>query len=142
MLKLRSIAQNDKKFERMEPSSIFSNDSLLDSLFEKSTNNTLNTSNLWEDFGFSQNDNRFKDLSMIPCGLVSKDKTQSFKKKIDEIFNDEIFHEKIEINEYYLIEQLSISLLGMNSSIASLEEEIISKSHSFENYLSIILIPV
>jgi hypothetical protein len=49
-----------------------SNHYLIDELLTPREYLDYEISNLWEDFGFSRNDNRFKNLKFSPCGVISK----------------------------------------------------------------------
>ncbi len=108
----------------------------MDSLLDGSTQESFETSNLWEDYGVSQNDNRFKNLNVMPCGLISAQNCQDFKNKVDYDF-DIFFDQNSEVyDEKFLINQISISLLGLNSKfiVVDAEGEINWDSIAFDNY--------
>lgn len=113
---------------------------ILDSILN-STQESFETSNLWEDYGISPNDNRFKNLNIMPCGLISIQNCQDFKSKVDYEF-DYFFDQDAEVyGEKFLINQISISLLGLSSKFITvdLDNEINWDAIAFENYTSTFL---
>lgn len=96
---------------------IFAKSSLIGEILKSKESHELDVSNLWEDYGLSKNDNRFKDLKIASCGLITKEKCKEFKNKVEKSSETRIGKTYQEIGDNILIETISILLAGLGSEL-------------------------
>ncbi len=77
----------------------------------------FDVSNLWEDYGLSKNDNRFKDLNIAPCGLITKEKCRDFKLRVEKAHENIIGDTYQEVDDEALIESISMLLMGLEGDL-------------------------
>ncbi len=99
---------------------------MLKEILKQKDSNEFDVANLWEDYGLSQNDNRFKDLAIAPCGLVTKETCQEFKKKVEKARESIIGENFQEIEDETLIEAISLLLMGLVGELFEFDDSSIS----------------
>lgn len=83
----------------------------------------LDVSNLWEDYGLSKNDNRFKDLRVAPCGLVTKETCKEFKARVEKAHESLIGDTYQEIEDETLVEAVTMLLMGLAGELFKFDEQ-------------------
>ena len=111
--KLKSSRPRRNRFE----DSIFANGSMLPEILKEKGPEQFDVSNLWEDYGLSKNDNRFKDLNIAPCGLITKEKCRDFKVRVEKAHENIIGDTYQEVDDEALIESISMLLMGLEGDL-------------------------
>ena len=106
--------------------SIFANESMLSEIIKEKGPEQYDVSNLWEDYGLSKNDNRFKDLNIAPCGLITKDSCREFKLKVEKAHENIIGDSYQEVDDEALIESISMLLMGLEGDLFGFDQKNIS----------------
>ena len=94
----------------------------MDELLKEKRPQEFDTSNLWEDYGLSKNDNRFKNLSIASCGLITKETCAEFRVKAEKFLETLIEGSNQEIADSVLIEAISMLLIGLNGDLFEYDE--------------------
>jgi len=113
-----SKRSNRNRFE----DSIFAQQTMLSEILKEKGVDEFDVSNLWEDYGLSKNDNRFKDLKIAPCGLVTKEKCKDFKEKVEKSHESTIRETFQEIDDESIIEAISMLLMGLEGELFEFDE--------------------
>ncbi|RZK01713.1 MAG: hypothetical protein EOO43_24000 [Flavobacterium sp.] len=99
---------------------------MLSEILKEKDTEQFDVSNYWEDYGLSKNDNRFKDLTIAPCGLITKEKCREFKQKVEKAHENIIGDTYQEVDDEALIESLSMLLMGLEGDLFGFDEKNIS----------------
>lgn len=95
---------------------------MLPEILKDKSHDEFDMSNLWEDFGLSKNDNRFKDLKIAPCGLVTKETCKEFKEKVERSHESIIGETFQEVDDETIIESISMLLMGLGGELFEFDD--------------------
>ena len=96
---------------------------MLPEILKDKSADEFDVSNLWEDYGLSKNDNRFKDLKIAPCGLVTKETCRDFKEKVERSHESILGETFQEIDDETLIETISMLLIGLGGELFEFDDD-------------------
>ena len=96
---------------------------MLKEILKEKDPNQFEVSNLWEDYGVSRNDNRFKNLKVAPAGLVTKETCKEFKNKVEKASENLLGKNNQEIADEVLMESLSMALIGLAGELFTFDSQ-------------------